>query len=425
MKKMENSVDTKSNTISYNRGLKSSSFYAFCTFIFLAGLYIFPEYIKIFSLIYVGGLMVYTALNLTRTYIDIFSLLPWVAFVSVGLLSALLQGISDIGNSMEFVISIAMGLLLQSFYNPKQTQKSLLKAVFAVSCIAVIGCIVQLLAPAVLLKFNQISLGAQKYKFFYDFYQYGYLVGFSYQTGVTGFYLGIFSGFVLCYTLFKKNISKKKRTVCVLILIISYVFILMTGKRGELLVVALLAVLFITYRFRKRFHLVLAVYGVMLAGITALLLFTDAGRYLIQRTLGSNPLSGRDVIYSQLSQFIMRRPVFGSGFGSVLKLVTGFTNGHNIYLQSLVETGIVGALILAFIFVYNLVISVKMLKKADLHQAVTVTVCLYIQLHFLIIGFVGNPLYDVYPLIMYMISAGVMRYMWIEKKAKLRESIQR
>ena len=412
-------MKTKTATINplIEKRTTDSKFFSICVFILLAGIYLFPEKIKIISIVYIILMLLFVLTHTKTMKINYAPLVPWIFFVIIGLLTTMLCGVSAITDAVEFIISIAIGMIVQSIYVKNDSKKGVLIAVFAVSVIAFLGCCLQLFAPSLLLKFNSFSLGAEKYETFMTFYSYNYLAGFSYQTGVTGHYLAIFIGFLLCYGLFEKNMTKMVRIISIGLAIVGYLLLFLTGKRGELLIVALLGFMLVCYRFRKHFLKILGIGAVMAIAGVCLLVFTEEGRFLLERTFGDSPLSGRDVIYSQLIEVFEKNILLGAGFSSVLKFIEGFTNGHNIYLQLLAENGIVGFVTLMAIFLFNVILTVKVIiRKTTKTDDVTLAIMsLFIQLHFLLAGLIGNPLYDVYPLIVYMLSVGVAHYLNLKK----------
>ena len=388
---------------------KLSKILIFSFFVLMTGMYICPEKIKLFCLIYVFILFVYFLCNFSLRIAVNPTILAWAAFCILGVLFCTVWNYKNLGGAIEFVVSIFIGLLTQIFCRDLKTKKRLMYMILAVSIIAFIGCIIQLIAPEILLKLNPITLGAEKYNIFYSFYKGNFLVGFSYQTGVTGYYLGVLAGFILCFWLFDNNLSKGKKILLALLFAVCFVFILLTAKRSVLLLVAVLAYALICYRNKKNIVKVFGVTALMGIALLLLLLFTDMGRSLLARTFGSSPLTGRDVIYAQLFDMIKAKPIFGYGFGGTVEMIKGFTNGHNIYFQVLAENGIVGFIIIMSIFIYNMVISFKAFKNVDQDNKKTVLICIYLQLFFLGMGFFGNPLYDIYPVVIYMIAVGIVQ----------------
>ena len=110
---------------------------------------------------------------------------------------------------------------------------------------------------------------------------------------------------------------------------------------------------------------------------------------------------------------VLEHPVLGNGFGSTLTKVTEFTNGHNIYLQTMAETGIVGIIILLVILIGNLVRAIRVLTLNIKKKEITYieVFCTGYQIYFITVGLMGNILYDVFPLVLYMITSGIIHSM--------------
>ena len=140
---------------------------------------------------------------------------------------------------------------------------------------------------------------------------------------------------------------------------------------------------------------------------------------MIDRSQGESLTTNRsDLVYRMLS-FFNNKPLTGNGLSSTLLLIPDFTNGHNIYVQILCETGLIGFIILIPFFIKSLFLTVKQLKLSTTNNSKYIySSCLCIQMLFLMWGFTGNPLYDVYPLFVYMISVAIV---WSMQEYTLKE----
>lgn len=381
--------------------------YVFSLFFFLAGLYLMPEYIKTFAGVYVLALL-FCMVCTMRIEIALTNC-AWSLFAGLGLLACMIHNSGNLMDAVEFVASILIGVMFLSVCISQKARINALYAVFSVGMVVLLGCVLQLVAPELLVAINRVTLGESKFAIFSDFYSWGGMVGFSYQTGVTGYYLGVLIGFVVCLLLFDEHLRRLKKCVLTIAYCGIVMLILLTLKRSVLLLVAVLTYAFLCYKNRKNLRKIVGMSGLFVLLVVILLCCTDAGKALIKRTLGSNPLSGRSEIYAQMIELICEKPVFGHGFGSTLAYIQKFRNGHNIYLQVLMENGIVGFLVLGTVFAYNFALTYRTLKKHGPGERCSVVISLYIQLYFLGIGFFGNPLYDVFPLITYMVAVGVVQ----------------
>lgn len=140
--------------------------------------------------------------------------------------------------------------------------------------------------------------------------------------------------------------------------------ILIVGRRGELLIAAVMLVLLVLLLCSKKQRKFLVIGGIAaivvgFAAIVALLpwlkQFPPLVRYVMtveQILSGQDITSGRTELYALAWEGFLSSPVFGLGWDNFHTLVTeefqavhGFTtveDVHNIYLQFLTETGIVG-----------------------------------------------------------------------------------
>src|SRR5699024_8667004 len=99
----------------------------------------------------------------------------------------------------------------------------------------------------------------------------------------------------------------------------------------------------------------------------------------------------------------LERPVTGWGTFSILNKIT-INHGHNIYLQILHDHGILGSIPFLAICVINLVKSFYLLIKFDSEKRSILLFSASIQLLFILWGLTGNPLYDLYPFTIYLLS---------------------
>ena len=108
-------------------------------------------------------------------------------------------------------------------------------------------------------------------------------------------------------------------------------------------------------------------------------------------------MSGRGELYLLALKYFSRYPIFGIGWETFRFLpdVPGGVETHNIYLQLLCETGIIGFGIFLSFFAYALVTTMKNCRLARTEEErLAASFCLFMQLFFLMYGLTGNPLYD-------------------------------
>lgn len=238
----------------------------------------------------------------------------------------------------------------------------------------------------------------------------------------------ICSGLAANFFLQKTKKSNHTGSIRILIFIIS---ILILQKRGFLLDIVL-TVFFMwifSWRFTKnervklRKQMMFAFTIIVLCVVAGLLyyyvpmvqFYTDS---LLNRfTNSEGTLSGRTLLYSLALSFFRRNPLLGIGWGKF----RGYTQGifsqyststyevHNVYLQLLCETGIIGLVTFITAVGTTLFHSIKKYRSFinagfTERQFQAVRLGLFLQLFFIFYCLSGNPLYDYNFLITYFIG---------------------
>ena len=376
---------------------------------YLLGIYFFPDKIKIVSIAFVLCFC-FIQLILQRKIIVSASSMIWICYIILSLLSCV-WGKGRGNDILEFIISISIALLLSIFNFSDEERKSQINGLVVVGLVVVFGCILQLIFPDTLKQINAAHLTPEKYNYFYDFYKAGKLVGFSFQTAITGFYLTLL--FSIIFSKFLCSVRKNnvvKNAVYMISLIIIYIFIFLTAKRSFILLIPGGIFIIMCFLLRKHIRKIIIYFSIMIIVMMILLYKTEAGQELLLRSLGNNWSTGREQINDQMIQIFWNSPLFGNGVCSTLVLLSGYQNAHNIYLQVLSESGILGLFIIVIALIIGLSENIKALSLAIKNKQndlmVRATICLFIQIIFLGWGFTGNPLYDVYPFFIYMFSIG-------------------
>lgn len=122
-------------------------------------------------------------------------------------------------------------------------------------------------------------------------------------------------------------------------------------------------------------------------------------------------------------------PIIGKGWRGVRYLVPEMTgrsanDAHNIYLQVLAETGIVGAVIIFGFFICAWKSAYKAMRLQDKRKMLSesqeciLKISLLFQTFFLLYGITGNPLYDVQCFVPYFISCTVGFACYMRLKAR-------
>lgn len=267
---------------------------------------------------------------------------------------------------------------------------------------------------------------------------YAQVVRNGYATGLASHYSanGMNIAIALCtiYAFLYNKMRKLKRVFLVLGLIIFLATLFSTGKRG-VLIFALAALLF-TYIVCNRdllenklikLILIVAATGTL---IYILSFYVESIGVTIERmfeTLGMGKNSTLDVsngrfkLYSIALSLFAENPIFGIGWRQFTNDVSiyygddsALRDAHNVFLQLLCETGIVGFLVFTTLFVSAFALTIYIIVRSGREGVVLPQKCsmfmafsLCYQTFFLLYCMTGNPLYDLQTVYVYILSIGI------------------
>ena len=231
-----------------------------------------------------------------------------------------------------------------------------------------------------------LSITAQRY---YDFFAplgYGVSLGtYSYTDYVL--YLGLA---VCCADLAVKPRTRRRIAIDSVSLAFLLLAMVVLGRRGELLAAAVaIAALVLALCSRKKRRIILITGAVLGAAAVMLILaflpqlgqIPVLARYVqtIEQLLsGADFSSGRGVLMSMAWTGFLSKPLFGLGWGQYVQMSAQIgmcdTDGnliedcHNIYLQFLCETGLLGTALLLLPIGYLLFTTCRMLRAAKVME---------------------------------------------------------
>lgn len=341
--------------------------------------------------------------------------------------------ISDRSNQAIFnLVTILCGIiLLIGCSNEPDTYRCVMKWIFGLSVFFAVGVLTETLLPnvyyAILSVFpskyaNAIFVASEE-----ELVNDG-VAGFSTNSGFSAGY--IVAGLFAYSTLNYKKI-KLKQILVLLFLITSLLF---TGKRGHsLFFVSTIAIVFLLLspnnkglaRVVKLFALVLLVLFVFNLVKDFLFQNVPVFRALIETqeemNEGEDITSGRTILYENAIRLFKENPVVGIGWRSYKNTTSGLLfNGkaldtHNIYLQLLCETGILGVLFIIPSFLVFWFKTRKANKRViDTSSEISdewrplLWFSFSYQTFFLLYGLTGNVLYDCHYETMYFFSCSIL-----------------
>ncbi len=123
---------------------------------------------------------------------------------------------------------------------------------------------------------------------------------------------------------------------------------------------------------------------------------------------------GRTAVWGQAILMFKQHPVFGMGWEQYVHQGGWLWNIHNIYIQLIIETGMIGFVVYLLWFAYNLFVTWKLYKYArdhngqyDIMDLCFINYSLAMQILFMLYGFTGNPLYDKEMYVPYFIACAI------------------
>ena len=345
----------------------------------------------------------------------------WLVVILISCLSIMIS--IDKQSTIEIVALITMAIAVKIIYENNSNnnwQDYFVQGVFIASAVHVVATITQLIFPNFIGNINEIILGAEGLKMNQDLYRAGAYAGITAQTSVNAFYIAIFVGIIFLKVLFQKQ--GKKRNMC--FLVIGVVALFITGKRGMLIytLISMITVfLYVTLRDRKnglKYFSALLVVGII--GYIAIINI-PATQQIIEKNIilqeRGDVLNGRDVLWKKSIEVFENNSIFGIGLGTIQNIIGEYS--HNVYIQLLAETGIVGLLVYVAAFLYSMLCSLKkmdyILEQGKVNQKIIASLSVIIQFIFIAYAFSGNPLYGQIFLLPYMIAIAMINSIQINE----------
>ena len=252
----------------------------------------------------------------------------------------------------------------------------------------------------------------------------GYNPGLTSNYSMNGMYLSI--AIIYYFSFF---ISQKEKKY-IINAFFSIVAMLLTAKRGPLVfsIITCIIIYCICNKDKikvKIFNSIMFCFGTIIV-FFILSMIVPQTLTVIDRFIDSyeegNMLNGRDELYELAIDLWKDNVWLGNGWGAFsyyfqMYLYTDnylveYIDAHNVYLQLLCETGIVGTFFYVGIMLICLVLSIKCINKTDKKSLEFTNLCfaLGFQVFFLLYCFTGNPLYDIQCYAIYFICIGIVIY---------------
>ncbi|MEQ2637151.1 O-antigen ligase family protein [Paratractidigestivibacter faecalis] len=331
--------------------------------------------------------------------------LAWVPFFALFYIHSFIYGVS---NMTLLVVYTLLFLCMYAAAGEQSWVTSCLRVLVAFAAFHAFCTIVFWLVPAL--------YPSVKSAFFSGSYMArDYRSGFTAHYSTNSIYLSL--GLV-CWACGLVGSRKKARVKDLILGLILLLALFLTTKRGPL--VASVAAIVASCLFVNRKKLTgtmlktLAVAAIAVISVGVLATFVPAVQATLERFIelsDDGTGNGRSYLYDFAWSMFHANPLLGCGWGAYSKYVAttplgamysnlGFSSmsTHNVYLQLLAETGVIG--LISFVLPALLSIFAAMhhseflLEEGLYGNSFCLWACLGMQIFFLIYCFSGNPLYD-------------------------------
>ncbi len=326
-------------------------------------------------------------------------------------------------NSLISLFSFFLGVSLLIFSEKNSSSFRLSnKAIIFFSLFYALSVWIQILSPSIYEHFLMLLSENNALEIFEWARAGKYYTGFSSNPAFTAGH--IVSGIIMLVSNRKIIRSTKQYITSSTLTIFLLLTLLMTGKRAHILflLISLFLLYFLPFKGEKLAKRVLHMIIIGIIAIIIIIMTFDVLRSIpvISRTIktildllaGKDVSSGRTKLYHHAWSLFKENPIMGIGWGNFKK--TTLTMGlfekemevHNIYLQLLCETGIVGfiSLLIPILTFLKLTLSSLRIEVQNSKKRSWLSLLYYsmgYQMFFLLYGLTGNVLYDSNFLLMY------------------------
>lgn len=225
----------------------------------------------------------------------------------------------------------------------------------------------------------------------------GAIAGLAFEKAYAAFICNLGIGIIMAEFVLEKSIKSITELIFVMIAL------MMTGKR-TLFIIPIMILFIYTILFSKNNKFIkLAIAGLAILILVFVVYMVVPGANLIIDRLIDNQgdfLSGRENFWNYAMEMFHRSPIFGAGFMSFNDYVydQGFRyygdkwnyQAHNVYVQLLGETGLIGFGIFVILIILLICESINLSKKKQNFWNVLL---IYWTILFTVYSFTGNTIY--------------------------------
>lgn len=258
-----------------------------------------------------------------------------------------------------------------------------------------------------------------------------YLVGITGHYSTSGMYMVagfIASSALLFYRAIVKNTGIVKMNRELFLIVFFCICLILTGKRAHLLfgVLSFCANYILIYnrgsykvKVQRILKFAFAFIFILLVALNIPAFQATFNRFMSEEMIEEMRIGRVDSKWIPAFELFMENPLFGCGWLQFGRLHPTYNSGdeiyrnvHNIYIQLLCETGLVGSAFIIGIMVLTLFMTLRRIVELNKEREYSQKFLFLIfsfsyQFFFLLYGITGNPLYDIQTLFPYMLCCGI------------------
>lgn len=237
-----------------------------------------------------------------------------------------------------------------------------LNALWVYSLLLLMVTFIEKYAPALYLSTFINLLPAAYRSDINTFMRNGSVNGFFNQTSsnAVAMSLGVCVSF---YKLICEKRSKAKKIACFIVMLAFIYGIVLTVRRASLLAVILILTIFLYSSYGNTLTKLLVIFAalglILFGGISTIPFLSNIVSKTTSNAAAGDISDGRFTIWMKCCQLFSERPILGYGADSLQSGFAQVNNAHNSFIQSLVELGMVGAVVFFAPFIYGFLTSIK------------------------------------------------------------------
>lgn len=397
-----------------------------------------------------GMLVMYRFIS-ERLYLNKY-IIKWLLFLFIALINNYDVKRGDTLSVVQLVVGICAVMILSSHNNWCSTFVNIVKIL---TIVHLIFGVILLFNRQFLIK-NIVPLFHLETSDSYYLTQLRMQIDFGYMTGLTSHYstMGMIISIGLLFAsgglyVYHKRLYLKDA----IILLAMSIGILLTGKRSALLFPLLsIATVYLSFflpknLYKKSKRILFFVISILIIFIIANLnssLTVSLNR--LSNIFGTNNMNQitntrYEMLWLPAILMFLENPLLGIGWGNFKYSFTDYytmttnrvNNVHNVYIQLLCETGVIGTTLILSILLSNLFNVISYLLKIK-HKKIIATdkqtsllgISLTIQIYFFLYAITGNPLYDIPIFFPYLLACtmgySVAKSLYVFKNNDYREN---